>query len=163
MLSGSEDIIRTNIPRELEPSLWPWPRGQQSKMFTQYSDTCWYITKPNLLAKSLKVPEIWEKVIFWGFALALWPWPWRSDPTFSHANPGHDDAQPYQVSWRKVLWLRRYRPNKYSLRIIIIYWTLISYSPVNCTGSPHAQGFSQNQNLTQVKYNTKHAHFTNVK
>ena len=29
--SGSKDIVRANIPWWSEPSLWPWPWGQQSK------------------------------------------------------------------------------------------------------------------------------------
>ena len=36
-LSGSGDIIQTNIPWGFEPSLWPWPSGQQSKIVTQHS------------------------------------------------------------------------------------------------------------------------------
>ena len=28
--------------------------------------------------------------------------------SFSHGTPGHDDAPPYQVPWRKVKWFRRY-------------------------------------------------------
>ena len=34
------------------------------------------------------------------------------NPTFSHDTPDHDDAQPCQVSRRKVKWFRRYRPDK---------------------------------------------------
>ena len=37
-----------------------------------------------------------------------------------------------------------------------------AYSPVNRTWSPR-HGFLLKSNITEVEYNTKHTHFTNVK
>ena len=45
--------------------------------------------------------------------------------------------------------------------IIIIIYLLLAYSPVNRSTSP--QGFSQVKFRTQVEFNTKHAHYINVK
>ena len=44
---------------------------------------------------------------------------------------------------------------------LLFYYLLLAYSPVNRSGSP--QGFSQVKFRTQVEYNTKHAHYINVK
>ena len=43
----------------------------------------------------------------------------------------------------------------------MIMYLMNSYSPVNRTGSP--QWLFATSNFTGVEYNTKHAHFTNVK
>ena len=40
----------------------------------------------------------------------------------------------------------------------LFIYLLKAYSPVNRTGSP--QGLFTKSNVTQVEYNTKHAHFT---
>ena len=63
---GSEDIIRTNIPWRLEPSLWLWPWRQQSKIVTQHSGSWWYTNIQHLVAKGSKkkVQEIQKKQLF---------------------------------------------------------------------------------------------------
>ena len=117
---------------------------QKSKTATKHSGH-WWCTTAMFGCKRFKSSGDLEQLCFEDFSPALWPWPWRQNPnifhdTVSHDNAptylvslrnveffvlfcmtlGHEDAQPYQVSWTKVKWLRRYSPDKYSMKI----WTL---------------------------------------
>ena len=59
-LSGSDDVVRTNMPRGFEPSLWPW--GQQSKLVTQYSGSWWCTTMPSLVAKGSELQVFFFRI-----------------------------------------------------------------------------------------------------
>ena len=83
-LSGSEGIVRTNIPRGFEPSLCPWPWGQQSKKcHTTLRLVMMHHYIPKLIAKGLKVQKMrYRRIVFledfsWNLDLEDW------NPTFS--------------------------------------------------------------------------------
>ena len=101
----------TIFPEDLNTT-WPWPQSHNVTLtsrtaFTNCDITLWQVIVYHY-TKSL-----WKRFRSSGDTEeTLWPWP-------SNNTPGHDDAQPCQVSWRKIKWFRRYRPDKYS-RI----WTL---------------------------------------
>ena len=106
MLSGSEDIIQTNIPRGFDP-----------QCDLDLEDSNKKLSHKIMTRDGVPLYQIWlqkvQKFMRYGrnFIQDLTPYCDLDledrTPTFLHDTLGHDDAQPYQVSCRKVKWWRR--------------------------------------------------------
>ena len=97
-------LYKWHIPWRFEPSLWPLPQHEQSKIVTQHSRWWWCTTIPSLAAKGLKLQVIFVEDLGPHCNLDLED----RNPNILHDNPGHDDAPTYQVSLRNDEWFRRY-------------------------------------------------------
>ena len=55
VISGSGDIVQTNIPWRFEHLLWPWPWPQLPNFLTRHSGLWWSTIKPSLVIKGSTV------------------------------------------------------------------------------------------------------------
>ena len=76
-LSGSEDVIWTNIHWYFEVLLWPWPWT----VIHFFERTLWLMMLYSKIKFGSKQPRSLENIVetvgFWSYKPLLWPWPWR--------------------------------------------------------------------------------------